>query len=91
MVLYALIIIIIYSTLVHMNKNTENIFKFERIRLGNKTTTFHGEKYGRYLYRDITNNALLASWDKPTKEVNYLYQGHEIGYNTDALYYYKNN
>lgn len=73
-----------------MNKITENIFKFERIRLGNKTTTPYGEKYGPYLYRDTTNNTLLASWDKPTKEVNYLYKGEEVGYNTDALRYYKN-
>ena len=72
-----------------MNKTIENIFKFERIRLGNKTTP-NGKKYGPYLYRDITNNKLLASWDKPVKEVNYLYNGEEVGYNTDALVYYKN-
>ena len=72
-----------------MNKTTENIFKFERIRLGNKTTP-NGEKYGPYLYRDTTNNTLLASWDKPTKEGNYLYKGEDLGYNTDALIYYKN-
>ncbi len=72
-----------------MNKTTENIFKFERIRLGNKTTP-NGERYGPYLYRDTTNNTLLSSWDKPTKEVNYLYKGEEVGYNTDALTYYKN-
>jgi hypothetical protein len=74
-----------------MNKVSQNIFKFERTRLGNKNkTTPYGEKYGQYLYRDITNNRLLASWDKPTKEVNYLYKGEEVGYNTDALIYYKN-
>ena len=71
-----------------MNKTSKHIFKFERIRLGNKTTP-NGETYGRYLYRDITNNLLLASWDKPTKDVNYLYKGEEVGYNTDALLYYK--
>ncbi len=73
-----------------MNKITDNIFIFERIRLGNKITTPTGNKYGPYLYRDITNNGLLASWDKPTKEANYLYKGGDIGYNTDALTYYKN-
>lgn len=73
-----------------MNKTIENIFRFERIRLGNQTTQ-NGAKYGLYLYRDITNNTLLASWDKPIKDVNYLYKGQDIGYNTDALIYYKNN
>jgi hypothetical protein len=72
-----------------MNKAAENIFKFERIRLGNKTTST-GYKYGPYLYRDITNNTLLASWDKPKKEATYLYKGQEVGYITDAVIYYKN-
>jgi hypothetical protein len=74
-----------------MDKVSQNIFKFERIRLGNKNkTTQYGEKYGPYLYRDITNNTLLSSWDKPTNDVNYLYKGQDVGYNTDALRYYKN-
>lgn len=73
-----------------MNKTIENVFKFERNRLGKKTSP-NGDSYGPYLYRDITNNTLLASWDKPTKEANYLYQGQEVGYNTDALIYYKND
>lgn len=73
-----------------MNKSREHIFKFYRVRLGKKTITSYGEKYGPYLYRDTTDNRLLASWDKPTKELNYLYKGEDIGYNTDALYYYKN-
>lgn len=72
-----------------MNKTIENIFRFERIRLGNKLNQ-NGAKYGPYLYRDVTNNTLLASWDKPTKESNYLYKGQDVGYNTDALIYYKN-
>ena len=72
-----------------MNKTTQHIFKFHRMRLGNKTTTQNGEKYGIYLYRDTTDNTLLASWDKPTKELNYLYKGGDVGYNTDALIYYK--
>ena len=73
-----------------MNKLTQHIFKFDRIRLGNKTTMLNGERYSSYLYRDIIDNILIASWDKPTKELNYLYKGEEIGYNTDALIYYKN-
>ncbi len=74
-----------------MNKTNERVFRYERIRLGNKAkTTKSGQVYGVYLYRDIINNALLSSWDKPFKEPNYLYKGSEIGYNTDALYYYKN-
>lgn len=74
-----------------MNKTNERVFRYERIRLGNKEKrTAYGESYGVYLYRDITNNKLLSSWDKPLKEANYLYKGSEIGYNTDALYYYKN-
>lgn len=63
-----------------MNKSIEPIFKFERSRLGNKKTTPNGNAYGPYLYRDITNNQLLASWDKPIKEANYLYKGQDIGY-----------
>ena len=73
-----------------MNKLTQHIFKFERIRLGNKTTTQNGERFGPYLYRDNIDNTLIASWDKPTKELNYFYKGEDIGYNTDALIYYKN-
>jgi len=73
-----------------MEKITSNIFKFHRVRLGQKTTTLNGQKYGPYLYRDTTNGKLVASWDEPTKELNYLYKGQDIGYNTDALIYYKN-
>lgn len=73
------------------NFTNKNVYKFERTRLGNKTTTENGEKYGPYLYRNIENNELLASWDKPIKESNYLYKGEDVGYNTDACIYYKNN
>ncbi len=73
-----------------MNKIIKSIFKFHRIRLGNKTTTLNGVKYEPYLYRDTIDDTLIASWDKPTKELNYLYKGEDIGYNTDALIYYKN-
>ena len=68
-----------------MNKTTQHIFKFERIRLGNKTTTPTGNNYGPYLYRDTIDNTLLASWDKPVREINYMYKGGDIGYNTDAF------
>ncbi len=73
-----------------MNKLTHHVFKFERIRLENKTKTQHGERFGPYLYRDAVDGTLVASWNKPTKELNYLYNGEDIGYNTDALIYYKN-
>jgi hypothetical protein len=32
---------------------SKKVFKFERTRLGNKTVTPLGEKYGPYLYRNI--------------------------------------
>jgi hypothetical protein len=75
-----------------MNKNylLLNVFKFERRHLGNKTITVSGEKYGPYLYRNMDNNNLISSWDKPIYNKNYLYKGEDIGYNTDALLYYKN-
>ena len=73
-----------------MDKTITPIFKFYRIRQGNKTRTINGGKYGPYLYRDTIDNTLIASWDKPTKELSYLYKGQDIGYNTDALLYYKN-
>ena len=72
------------------NYLTKKVFKFERTRLGHKTVTKYGEKYGPYLYRNIEDGKLLSSWDKPIKEDNYLYKGEEIGVNTDALIYYKN-
>lgn len=72
-----------------MNKASLNIFRFERIRQGKKMRTSSGERIGTYLYRDITNNTLLASWNEPTKGDNYLYKGEDIGYNTDALIYKK--
>jgi hypothetical protein len=70
----------------------KHVYKFEKIRLGNKTTTATGGQYGSYLYRNIENGELLASWDKPSRESepNYLYKGEDVGYNTDALQYYKN-
>ena len=44
-----------------------------------------------YIYiGDTLDNTLIASWFIPTKELNYLYKGEDIGLNTDALLYYKN-
>lgn len=60
--------------------------KFERILLGKKIKSYAGP----YLYRDIIDNTLISSWEKPIKHSNYLYTGGDIGYNTDALVYYKN-
>jgi len=73
-----------------LNFTSKKVFKFERKRLGYKTTTTHYEKFGPYLYRNTITNQLIASWDQPTNEPNYLYKGEDIGYNTDALIYYKN-
>lgn len=72
-----------------MNKLSLPVFIFERMRHG-KRRSIYGEKYGPYLYRDITNNTLLASWDKPKYGEYYFYKGEDIGYNTDAMNYYKN-
>ncbi len=67
---------------------TTNIFKFERRRLGNKKSN-NGVKYGPYLYRNTITNELIASWDAPKNDF-YLHKGEDIGFNTDALIYYKN-
>ncbi len=72
------------------SKLTKSIYKFERKRLGSKTLSSSGSKYGPYLYRNIEDNTLLASWDNPTMSPDYLYKGEDLGYNTDALIYYKN-
>ena len=69
---------------------TSRIFKFKRERLGNKTVTPYGEVYGKYLYRNVITKELVASHDKPKKGVGFMYKGEDIGYNTDALIYYKN-
>ena len=69
---------------------TEKIYKFERMRLGKKTVTESGMHYPPYLYRNLIDNTLLASYDKPKENLNYLYKGEQIGYNTDAILYYKN-
>ncbi len=69
---------------------TTPVFRFERIRLGHKTLTPTGAEYGPYLYRNLIDNTLLSSWEKPTKVASHLYKGEDIGYNTDAITYYKN-
>lgn len=78
------------KNLSNINKNASYIYKFERVRLGNKTRTKYGAPYGKYLYRDTIDGILIASCEKPTKEPNYLYCGSDIGTNSDALEYYKN-
>jgi hypothetical protein len=47
----------------------KNVFVFERMRLGNKTITKSGERYGQYLYRNTKNGELISSWEKPIKNV----------------------
>lgn len=69
-----------------------SVYKFERIRLGTKTRTITGLEYGPYLYRNTEKpSELIASWIKPYQGLDYLYKGEDIGTNTDALIYYKNN
>jgi hypothetical protein len=68
--------------------NNSDIFIFERNRLGNNIVTKNGIQFGPYLYRNIQNNVLVASWKKPSINKQ-LYYGYEIGTNTDALVYYK--
>lgn len=72
-----------------LNYINQPVFRFERNRSENKTIGYN-EKYGPYLYRNIIDKTLISSWDKPTKDKNHLYKGEDIGYNTDALIYYKN-
>ena len=61
---------------------------FIREKLGNNYITSDGTKFGNYLYRNITNGVLIASYEKPTNKK--YYTGYDIGTNTDALIYYKN-
>ncbi len=67
-----------------------NYFKYERKRLGYKTVSPNGTEYGPYLYRNLETGQLLASWDKPDKGKDYLYDAGSVGLYADALYYYKN-
>lgn len=95
----------------HNQQMLQNIFKFERERLGKST------KYGLYLYRNIFTGELVASHEYPYNEKTLtkwnnpncfllmqphfkpkqtftlkktLFNGSDIGLNTDALFYYKN-
>jgi hypothetical protein len=63
-------------------------YRFVRKRLGSAMVTLHGEKFGPYLYRNVRNNVLIASWEKPTSSE--FYSSYDIGMNADALIYYKN-
>ena len=65
-----------------------DMYKYVRNRLGNQIVTSTGSKFGPYLYRNIRNNVLIASWNKPTN--NELYTSFDIGMYADALIYYKN-
>ncbi len=62
-------------------------YKYVRQRLGHQIVTSRGEKFGPYLYRNMRNNVLMASWDKPTNKDVYTLS--EIGMG-DNLIYYKN-
>jgi hypothetical protein len=95
----------------HHQQLSQNIFKFERQRLGKST------KYGLYLYRNTVTGELVASheypyneraltsWDNPNCFLlmqpqfkpqqtftlkKKLFNGSDIGLQTDALFYYKN-
>jgi len=82
-----------YQIILYLNKNysTINVYKFERKRLGRRISPYGG-RYGAYLYRNMHDNTLLASWDKPIwkKGLNYLYKGEDLGYCAYAMIYYKN-
>jgi hypothetical protein len=66
-----------------------DMYSFVRERLGKQIVTSAGDKFGPYLYRNIRNNVLISSWEKPNN--NQLYTSYDIGMNTDALVYYKND
>ena len=65
-----------------------DLYMFERKRIGNKIVSSCGEKYGPYLYRNIRNRVLIASWESPTKNKAY-YSSSDIDPG-DAMIYYKN-
>ncbi len=74
----------------HKYSLTIPVFAYERMRLGNRPSS-NGERYGSYLYRNTLTGELIASWDKPERpESNGMFKGENIGWNTDALAYYKN-
>ncbi len=67
---------------------SNDMYRYIRQRLGNQIVTSRGEKFGPYLYRNIRNNVLISSWDKPTNKD--VYTSSDVGMNADALIYYKN-
>lgn len=71
-------------------KNIEHtdVYQFERIRHG-KILSPSGLPFGSYLYRNVRNRVLIASYNPPSTSSQY-YTSCEIGCNTDALLYYKN-
>ncbi len=69
-------------------ENSDN-YLFYRERLGNNIVTKSNHPFGPYLYRNIRNNVLIASFDKPSGEG--IYSSSDIGMFSDALIYYKND
>lgn len=69
--------------------NDNDDYVFVRTRLGKKTVSQYGEKYGTYLYRNKRNGVLISSWEKPT-EGKHIYSAFDIGMFSDATIYYKN-
>ncbi len=64
-------------------------YKFERERLGNIMAPSPSSRYGKYLYRNLRNGVLVASYDRPTNKTIYTSQdiGADIG---ETFPYYKN-
>jgi hypothetical protein len=75
----------------HYIEIKQNIYKFERNRFGGRKFSQYGSEYGNYLYRNIYTNELISSWNPPKNEINSMYNEVDIGLNTNALTYYKNN
>ncbi len=69
----------------------ENLDKyiFVRERLGNNIVTKSNHPFGTYLYRNIRNDVLIASFEKPSSGEE-IYSASDIGMFSDALIYYKN-
>lgn len=76
-----------YPASQHLKCELNDTYKYVRQRLGHQIVTINGEKYGPYLYRNMRNNVLVASWDKPTNKVFYTLSDIGMG---DFLIYYKN-
>jgi hypothetical protein len=62
------------------------IYRFVRIRRkGEQQTTFFGEPFGPYLYRNLINNQLFASWTSPSNDIRVLYTGQYISINGNKI------